>query len=126
MQHNDLSHNFSSASMLCALQLFNCTLDYSKAQKWSKQWAKDANATANGIPDGLCTGHESLAKVGNTYSDVSQLRITYRSVLGRLSSCNLVIVMHRQTCNLRVAKGYLLDQRHFILLGDVHVAILYI
>ncbi|XP_075905938.1 vomeronasal type-2 receptor 1 [Nelusetta ayraudi] len=57
--------------------LFNCTLDYGKAQKWSKQRAKDANATANGIPDGLCTGHESLAKVDNTYSDVSQLRITY-------------------------------------------------
>lgn len=68
--------------MFCALQLFNCTLDYSKAQKWSKQWAKDANATASGFPDGLCTGHESLAKVDNTYSDVSQLRITYRSVLG--------------------------------------------
>lgn len=106
----DLSHSFSSASMFCALQLFNCTLDYSKAQKWSKQWAKDANATANGIPDGLCTGHESLAKVGNTYSDVSQLRITYRSVLGKLSSCNQVIVMHRQTCNLRVP-----------LLGETHL-----
>lgn len=84
--------------MFCALQLFNCTLDYGKAQKWSKQRAKDANATANGLPDGLCTGHESLAKVDNTYSDVSQLRITYRSVLGRLNNCNWVIVMFVFVC----------------------------
>lgn len=82
----DLSFGFSSASMFCALQLFNCTLDYSKAQKWSKQRANDGNGTANGFPNGLCTGQESLAKVDNTYSDVSQLRITYRLVLSRASS----------------------------------------
>lgn len=72
----------------CTLQLFNCTLDYGKAQKWSKEWAKDANSTASGLPEGLCTGQESLAKVDNTYSDVSQLRITYRSVPGRPSNYN--------------------------------------
>ncbi|XP_034404927.1 vomeronasal type-2 receptor 1 [Cyclopterus lumpus] len=42
---------------------FNCTLDYSKAVR--------------GVPDGLCTGREPLAQLNNTYSDVSQLRITY-------------------------------------------------
>ncbi|XP_031146686.1 vomeronasal type-2 receptor 1 [Sander lucioperca] len=43
--------------------LFNCTLNYSKAVR--------------GVPDGLCTGTEPLAQLNNTYSDVSQLRITY-------------------------------------------------
>lgn len=65
-------------------QLFNCTLDYSKALKLATQRAKDNNDTlprvARGIPDGLCTGKESLAPLNNTYSDVSQLRITYKSV----------------------------------------------
>lgn len=103
----DQSHSFSSTSMFCALQLFNCTLDYSKAQKWSKQRAKDANAMANGLPDGLCTGRESLAKVDNTYSDVSQLRITYRSVLCRRNNCNLVMVMCKLTCNVLVPVGYI-------------------
>lgn len=97
------SHSFSSASMFYALQLFNCTLDYSKAQKWSKQRAKDANGTANGLPDGLCRGQESLAKVDNTYSDVSQLRITYRSVLRRLDNCDWVTVMFERELPLLAA-----------------------
>lgn len=66
------------------LQLFNCTLDYGKALKRSKQKQKEANGTLSrverGVPDGLCTGRESIAQLKNTYSDVSQLRITYRSV----------------------------------------------
>ncbi|XP_073347064.1 vomeronasal type-2 receptor 1 [Pagrus major] len=61
--------------------LFNCTLDYSKALKQARQRAKETNGTlsraARAVPDGLCTGRESLAQLNNTYSDVSQLRITY-------------------------------------------------
>ncbi|XP_028320886.1 vomeronasal type-2 receptor 1 [Gouania willdenowi] len=60
---------------------FNCTLDYGKARRLAKQRAKDVNGTlpraVRGVPDGLCTGTESLAQLDNTYSDVSQLRITY-------------------------------------------------
>uniref|UniRef100_A0A672YP83 Vomeronasal 2, receptor 1 n=1 Tax=Sphaeramia orbicularis TaxID=375764 RepID=A0A672YP83_9TELE len=61
--------------------LFNCTLDYSKAVRQARQRAKEVNGTqpraARAVPDGLCTGRESVAKLDNTYSDVSQLRITY-------------------------------------------------
>ncbi|XP_023261381.1 vomeronasal type-2 receptor 1-like [Seriola lalandi dorsalis] len=61
--------------------VFNCTLDYSKALKQAKQKAKEVNSTLSqavrGVPEGLCTGSESLAPLNNTYSDVSQLRITY-------------------------------------------------
>uniref|UniRef100_A0A3Q3BDE1 Vomeronasal 2, receptor 1 n=1 Tax=Kryptolebias marmoratus TaxID=37003 RepID=A0A3Q3BDE1_KRYMA len=43
--------------------------------------ARQVNGTlsraARGIPDGLCTGTESVAQLNNTYSDISQLRITY-------------------------------------------------
>ncbi|XP_069390849.1 vomeronasal type-2 receptor 1 [Paralichthys olivaceus] len=61
--------------------LFNCTLDYDKALRRVKQKAKEVNGTLSravrGAPVGLCTGSESLAQLNNTYSDVSQLRITY-------------------------------------------------
>uniref|UniRef100_A0A8D0A2M8 Vomeronasal 2, receptor 1 n=1 Tax=Sander lucioperca TaxID=283035 RepID=A0A8D0A2M8_SANLU len=61
--------------------LFNCTLNYSKAVRQAKQRAKEDNGTLSravrGVPDGLCTGTEPLAQLNNTYSDVSQLRITY-------------------------------------------------
>ncbi|TNN69801.1 Vomeronasal type-2 receptor 1 [Liparis tanakae] len=60
---------------------FNCTLDYGRAVRQAKQRAKEVNGTlsraARGVPDGLCTGSEHLAQLNNTYSDVSQLRITY-------------------------------------------------
>ncbi|GAA6218251.1 vomeronasal type-2 receptor 1-like [Lates japonicus] len=61
--------------------MFNCTLNYEKALKQAEQRAMAVNGTvsrmARGVPDGLCTGKESLASLNNTYSDVSQLRITY-------------------------------------------------
>ncbi|XP_042342864.1 vomeronasal type-2 receptor 1 [Plectropomus leopardus] len=61
--------------------LFNCTLDYGKAVRQAKQRATEVNGTlsraARGVPDGLCTGSESVVQLNNTYSDVSQLRITY-------------------------------------------------
>ncbi|XP_042564565.1 vomeronasal type-2 receptor 1 [Clupea harengus] len=44
---------------------FNCTLDYGRA-------LRNAKARA-----GLCSGRESLQHLNNTYTDVSQLRITY-------------------------------------------------
>ncbi|XP_077397419.1 vomeronasal type-2 receptor 1 [Festucalex cinctus] len=61
--------------------LFNCTLDYGKALRKAKERAKAFNGTmskaAGIVPGGLCTGSESLIQLNNTYSDISQLRITY-------------------------------------------------
>ncbi|KAM9813212.1 vomeronasal type-2 receptor 1 isoform 1-T1 [Syngnathus typhle] len=58
--------------------LFNCTLDYGKALRDSKERATVFNGTmSKAFPAGLCTGSESLAQLNNTYSDISQLRITY-------------------------------------------------
>nr|XP_043888144.1 vomeronasal type-2 receptor 1 [Solea senegalensis] len=57
--------------------LFNCTLDMSRAMREAKKKNSTQSRTVRAVPDGLCTGMESLAKVTNTYSDVSQLRVTY-------------------------------------------------
>ncbi|KAF7663134.1 hypothetical protein LDENG_00217980 [Lucifuga dentata] len=59
--------------------VFNCTLDYGKALKQARQQARENNETLPRAlnPDGLCTGKELLERLNNTYSDVSQLRITY-------------------------------------------------
>ncbi|KAM9801343.1 vomeronasal type-2 receptor 1 [Neosynchiropus ocellatus] len=61
--------------------MFNCTLDYGKALRMAKDRVGETNGTssrvARGVPEGLCTGRELLAQLNTTYSDVSQLRITY-------------------------------------------------
>ncbi|XP_061775303.1 vomeronasal type-2 receptor 1 [Nerophis ophidion] len=56
---------------------FNCTLDYALAQRKSEERTRVYNGLGRLGPDGLCTGSESLARLNSTYSDVSQLRITY-------------------------------------------------
>ncbi|XP_037835711.1 vomeronasal type-2 receptor 1 isoform X2 [Kryptolebias marmoratus] len=57
--------------------LFNCTLNYDTALRMARQVNGTLSRAARGIPDGLCTGTESVAQLNNTYSDISQLRITY-------------------------------------------------
>ncbi|XP_054884615.1 vomeronasal type-2 receptor 1 isoform X1 [Poeciliopsis prolifica] len=57
--------------------LFNCTLDINKALRIAKEANGTLSRAVGASPYGLCTGSESVAQLNNTYSDVSQLRITY-------------------------------------------------
>ncbi|TNN01638.1 hypothetical protein fugu_011020 [Takifugu bimaculatus] len=57
--------------------MFNCTLNYGKALRNTRPRTSGSNSTDRSLPDGLCTGLETVAQLKNTYSDVSQLRITY-------------------------------------------------
>ncbi|KAG9338740.1 hypothetical protein JZ751_025409, partial [Albula glossodonta] len=60
---------------------FNCTLDYRKAMRSAAARGGEGLNISDSrntlVPGGLCTGKEKLALLNNTYSDVSQLRLTY-------------------------------------------------
>uniref|UniRef100_A0A3P8UK58 Vomeronasal 2, receptor 1 n=1 Tax=Cynoglossus semilaevis TaxID=244447 RepID=A0A3P8UK58_CYNSE len=55
---------------------FDCTLDPVRAMR-SKQRGANGTRTEREAAVKFCSGTESLSKLNNTYSDVSQLRITY-------------------------------------------------
>uniref|UniRef100_A0A667Z2Y0 Vomeronasal 2, receptor 1 n=1 Tax=Myripristis murdjan TaxID=586833 RepID=A0A667Z2Y0_9TELE len=63
------------------LQSYLLSLDPYADSLTEEFWETAANSTlsraARAVPDGLCTGKESLQRLNSTYSDVSQLRITY-------------------------------------------------
>uniref|UniRef100_W5M608 Vomeronasal 2, receptor 1 n=2 Tax=Lepisosteus oculatus TaxID=7918 RepID=W5M608_LEPOC len=62
---------------------FNCTLGYTRTVRSLNTSALSSNDTdtrihnMDPVADHFCTGLESLERINNTYSDVSELRLTY-------------------------------------------------
>ncbi|KAK0156299.1 Vomeronasal type-2 receptor 1 [Merluccius polli] len=58
---------------------FNCTMDYAKALTQARESSANGSVSRAGraVPGGLCTGNENLQQLDTTYTDVSQLRMTY-------------------------------------------------